>query len=185
MLKERKSCAEELVRKLKKAKAGENIDYVNPDNNIKKGFVIINYRKRELEEKIWMGGKLCMPAPVTWQFQGKTEGGKYWYGDSGESERLELELLAASQREILSLEQEFKRLKEMFPDAGLELMQHAGQGGRMIYLARHADGRDGCYYLFMMKFGLGILFGNFRCHRYRKKVWNCILPQLAGEIRER
>lgn len=82
--------AEFIIQKRKKYKNGETEDYVHPGNLITKGYVIINYKKRDMEEKKLMDNKISMIIPSDWEKADTDWEEVYFYKSKTEKESLVL-----------------------------------------------------------------------------------------------
>ena len=88
MLETRNTFSEQLIQKIKKDREKNRIDYVHPRNQIQDGFIVVNYRKREMEKRVLMDGRMQMTIPKDWYLKEQKGSGKFLYVSPYEKEIL-------------------------------------------------------------------------------------------------
>lgn len=150
MLEEKWSYAEQIVKRQRRYQKVETINYLEPENQLEDGFLIINYKKRMVERKKMAEGKVSMIVPKDWRQADIEEEGFYYYSPY-EKEVLILMVLDGQEVEDMSV---------------LEWIE------------------EEYYYYSFYKTGEKHIFrGIFRFHKYRKKTWKKIIPQIVESIK--
>lgn len=176
MLEEKQSYAEQIVKKQRSFREGENINYIDPDNDIEKGYIIINYRKRELERMALQDGA-TMVLPGDWQYAGMENGETFFYACPYEKEVLVLQKMEGSHMDMKEMLEEMeKEIQERDSAKPGEKDVGTGKDGIRIPYFDWTE-NDRYYFSFFRQEKGKILNGIFRVHVYRKKAWQRIFPQ--------
>lgn len=181
MLEPEMTYAELVVKRIKESRKKNKPDYVHPKNDIKDGFVIINYKKRNMEWKELMDGRLRMMVPEDWEMKESGNDTAYRYESPEEKERMTLVYSRETAAEDAGT---YLKNYEENPEMPLAVMDsmEIPQGDGSISCSFLQDGKDTFFGLFFCRMGEGTLQGLFAMHRYRKKAWKHIIPQMLGTM---
>ena len=102
MLEEKWSYAEQIVKRQGRYQKVETINYLEPENQLEDGVLIINYKKRMVERKEMAEGKVSMIVPKDWR-QADIEGEDFYYYSPYEKEVLILMVLDSKEVEDMSV----------------------------------------------------------------------------------
>lgn len=182
MLEEKWSYAEQIVKKQSIFREGENINYIDPDNDIEKGYIIINYRKRDLERILLQNHCVSMVLPTDWQYADMEETRTFFYFCPYEKEVLILQEAKDSQTSLTEIFKEI--ITEIQERSGAEPGRKGVETGNNEIQIPYFDWteNDMYYFSFFMQEHEQILNGIFRVHIYREKAWQKIFPQLLRTI---
>lgn len=179
MLEEKWTYAEELVKRQRRYQKTEKINMIEPENKIEDGFLVINYKKRLLEKKELADGSLSMILPKDWIQADIEDEAFFYYCSPVEKEVLRFCVI----EEEKDSEPLFQEEREMF------------QNGDAVFIKGETwiDGtmtiqwlqEDFYYYSFLKEVNNKICYGIFRVHKYRKKAWETIIPQLIETISDK
>ncbi|MCI8408667.1 MAG: hypothetical protein HFJ09_05270 [Lachnospiraceae bacterium] len=182
MLENKPTMAEIIIQKKKKYNNGETEDYVHPKNRITKGYVIINYKKREMEEKKLMDAGISMTIPADWE---KAETGwedVYFYKAETEKESLVLKYCEDFHKQPVT-----DILQEILGEGDKtkiqkEIMEMEKEEGKISYLFwEYSKELTACVFIWQVEGGF--LQGCFQIHPYRRKVWEGIIPQILEQMK--
>lgn len=181
MLESEITYAELAVKSIKESKKKNKVDYVHPQNDIKEGFIIINYKKRNIKWKELMDGRLRMMVPEDWKLTESTNNSVYQYEALTEKERMTL----IYNGEVV-MEDDKAQIKQYIENSRMPLvlldsMEIPYENGNVLcnFLM---DKKNTFFSLFFCRMGEGTLQGIFAMHRYRKKSWKHIIPQMLGTM---
>lgn len=152
MLEEKWSYAEQIVKRQRKYQKTETINYLEPENQLEDGFLIINYKKRIVERKKMAEGKVSMIVPKDWRQADIEEEELFYYYSPYEKEVFMLMVLDDQEVEDMSVQEWAEE--------------------------------EYCYYAFYKTGENHIFHGVFRFHKYRKKTWKKIIPQMIESMEE-
>lgn len=182
MLENKPTMAEIIIQKKKKYKNGETEDYVHPQNRITKGYVIINYRKREMEEKKLMDARISMTIPTDWE-QTETDWEEvYFYKAKAEKESLVLKYCEDFHKQPVT-----DILQDILGEGNKtriqkEIVEMEKEEGKMSYLFwEYSKDLTACVFIWQMEGGF--LQGCVQIHPYRRKVWEGIIPQILEQMK--
>ena len=182
MLKTGKSYAEQMIQALKKEKKNEKIDYVHPNNDISEGYIIVNYRKRNLERKILMDGQLSMLLPEDWKLWKEELPWFYTYGSSKEKERMALSIQEMEYTKSLDTCIEEVNISRTSPFSIIEKGSIVNSQGIETEYRMLSDEKEIFSALFEYTAGRKKIQGNFLAHYYRRKVWKKVIPQILSQM---
>lgn len=182
MLETGKSYAEQMVQVIKKEKRRNKIDYVHPSNDISNGYIIVNYRKRNLERKKLMDGQLSMLLPEDWKLWKEELPWFYTYGSSEEKERMVLSIQDAKYTKSLDACIEEVNLEKTKKFSMIEKGSMVNSQGIEIEYRMVSDGKEIFSALFECTIGIQKIQGNFLAHYYRRKVWRRVIPQILRQM---
>lgn len=181
MLESEITYAELAVKSIKESEKKNKVDYVHPQNDIKEGFIIINYKKRNIKWKELMDGRLRMMVPEDWKLTESTNNSVYQYEALTEKERMTL----IYNGEVV-MEDDKAQIKQYIENSRMPLvlldsMEIPYENGNVLcnFLM---DKKNTFFSLFFCRMGEGTLQGIFAMHRYRKKSWKHIIPQMLGTM---
>ena len=182
MLETGKSYAEQMIRVIKKERKKSRIDYVHPGNEISEGYIIVNYRKRNMEIKALMDGRLSMMLPEDWKLWKKELPQLYTYCSSVEKESMVLSLQDAGHAESLDTCIMEVNIHETRKFSITEKGFIVNRQGIEIEYRMVSDGKEVFSVLFECMAGTQKIQGNFLAHYYRRKVWKKVIPQMLEQM---
>lgn len=162
--------AEFIIQKKKKYKNGEKEDYVHPRNLITKGYVIINYKKRDMKEKKLMDNKISMIIPSDWEKADTDWEEVYFYKSKTEKESLILKYCEDfNKQSVMDILQEILGEKDK-TNIQKEIVEMEKEEGKVSYLFwGYSEQLAACVFIWQLE--EGFLQGCFQIHPYCKKVW--------------
>lgn len=191
--------AEQIIKKVKQAQDPEQLDYLNIDNNIHDGYVIVQYQKLELEERALVDEKITMCLPKDFQLM-KPElvDIKYPGEDQPEfvytNEKTTVNMTFSLEKEHISNEAIeslrdalAEQMQQLYPDSPIADQEIIEAGRkRVACFSFEVPLLDEPAYnvMFFMALKEGLLIGSFNCSVYDKKEWRPIVKQLLTTIRE-
>lgn len=191
--------AEQIIKKVKQAQDPEQLDYLNIDNNIHDGYVIVQYKKLELEERALVDEKITMCLPKDFQLM-KPElvDIKYPGEDQPEfvytNEKTTVNMTFSLEKEHISNEAIeslrdalAEQMQQLYPDSPIADQEIIEAGRkRVACFSFEVPLLDEPAYnvMFFMALKEGLLIGSFNCSVYDKKEWRPIVKQLLTTIRE-
>lgn len=191
--------AEQIIKKVKQAQDPEQLDYLNIDNNIHDGYVIVQYQKLELEERALVDEKITMCLPKDFQLM-KPElvDIKYPGEDQPEfvytNEKTTVNMTFSLEKEHISNEAIeslrdalAEQMQQLYPDSPIADQEIIEAGRkRVACFSFEVPLLDEPAYnvMFFMALTEGLLIGSFNCSVYDKKEWRPIVKQLLTTIRE-
>lgn len=191
--------AEQIIKKVKQAQDPEQLDYLNIDNNIHDGYVIVQYQKLELEERVLVDEKITMCLPKDFQLM-KPElvDIKYPGEDQPEfvytNEKTTVNMTFSLEKEHISNEAIeslrdalAEQMQQLYPDSPIADQEIIEAGRkRVACFSFEVPLLDEPAYnvMFFMALKEGLLIGSFNCSVYDKKEWRPIVKQLLTTIRE-
>ena len=191
--------AEQIIKKVKQAQDLEQLDYLNIDNNIHDGYVIVQYQKLELEERALVDEKITMCLPKDFQLM-KPElvDIKYPGEDQPEfvytNEKTTVNMTFSLEKEHISNEAIeslrdalAEQMQQLYPDSPIADQEIIEAGRkRVACFSFEVPLLDEPAYnvMFFMALTEGLLIGSFNCSVYDKKEWRPIVKQLLTTIRE-
>lgn len=174
MLETNQTAAEYIVRSLKKNK--NKIDYVHPENKIENGYIIVNYRKREMEKRVLMDGRMQMTIPKDWYLKEQKRSGKFLYGSPYEKEILLCEVREGEKYKTIEREVTEILQREHFTILEEKTLFNKQQHPfRCISLT---DCKERYMVLFECSIFSKVIKGVFMMHYFRKKVWEKVIEQM-------
>ena len=191
--------AEQIIKKVKQAKDPEQIDYLNIDNNIHNGYVIVQYQKLELEERELVDGKITMCLPKTFQLmEPALVDIKYPGEDQPEfvytNEKTTVNITFSLEKEHITNEAIealrdalAKQMQQLYPDSPIADQEIIEAGKKKVaYFSFEVPLLDEPAYnlMFFTTLEEGLLIGSFNCSVYDKKEWWPIVKQLLATIRD-
>lgn len=176
MLETRKTFAEQMIQKLKKDREKNKINYVHPRNQINDGFLVVNYRKRNVIYKELMDGKIVFPVLEEWELLQKQDN-LYIYGFAKEKELLAFKVTKDSLHEII--ERDWHKKDDQFlQEENLET-----KFGLIIDCRMFPVKNNTFAVVFAIPYHNIQIQGTFMSHRFRQNVWKNVLPQMIREVR--
>lgn len=182
MLENKSTMAEFIIQKRKKYKNEETEDYVHPGNLITKGYVIINYKKRDMKEKKLMDNKISMIIPSNWEKADTDWEEVYFYKAKTEKESLVLKYCEDFHKQpVMDILQEILGEKDK-TNIQKEIVEMEKEEGKVSYLFwGYSEQLAACVFIWQLKDGF--LQGCFQIHPYRRKVWEGIIPQILEQMK--
>lgn len=173
--------AELEIKCIKESRKKNKIDYVHHQNNIKDGFIIINYKKREMEWKELMDGRLRMMVPKDWKLAESKNKIVYQYEGAAEKEKMTLIYNEHAVMEDYKAQLLHYGENQKMPLKLTESIEIPYKNTNIL-CSFLQDERDTFLCIFFCRMGEGTLQGIFAMHRYRKKPWKHIIPQMLGTM---
>lgn len=196
-----KTDSEEIMKILKEAKRGEEQEIHTMENDIQNGFIVVKYKKFDVEEKEIMDGSLTMMMPydfalmdeelATIKYPGEDRPDYIYSGkdttvnltftieESGQIDNEEVE----EAKDILE-----KQIGRLYPSSKIEDSQTIQAGEKNIsYFCFDVPLLDGKLYnlMFFMEHRGRLLMGAFNCSIHQKKQWKKVIPQMLMTIQEK
>ncbi|SNS56539.1 hypothetical protein SAMN05446037_101325 [Anaerovirgula multivorans] len=191
--------AEEIIQKIKQINQKEE-DIYNIENDINNGFVVVKYKKLDIEEKELLDGAITMLMPKEFQImeeelaeikypgedkpdyiytnEDTTVNITFTIEDSGEIDNEEIEEV----KDILA-----KQMQRLHPASKIEDSQTIQTGEKNIsFFSYDLPLIDGDIYnlMFFMELKGQLLMGTFNCSIYQKKQYKPIIQQILMTIKE-
>lgn len=193
--------SEEIMRKLKEAKKGEEQEIYTLENNIQNGFIVVKYKKYDVEEKEIMDGSLAMMMPSDFKLMDEDLAKVKYPGEdrpdyiySGEDTTVNLTFTMEESGQIENDEvKEAKNILEkqiarLYPASKIEDSQTVKSGEKDIsYFGFDVPLLDGKIYnlMFFMEHRSCLLMGAFNCSIHQKKQWKKVILQMLMTIKEK
>ncbi|MBR3772061.1 MAG: hypothetical protein IKL07_07315 [Clostridium sp.] len=199
-MEEKKTYAEQIMQKVKEQQNQDGIDYVNPENHIEDGFIIIKYAKLELEEKQIGDSGLRMVLPKSYSIMDEALAKKkypdddrpayiYTSEDSTVNFTYSIEEGIVEENEIPELKNLIlKEMKRLHPASEVEqdeLIETKG-GKHCAVFGMEIPILDGSVYnaSFFYAVSNGLLIGSFNCDASDKKQWKPVLIEMLSTLEE-
>ncbi|TCO68976.1 hypothetical protein [Marinisporobacter balticus] len=195
----KKTYAEEIIKKIKESKSEDSKNIYNIENDIQDGFVIVKYKKLEVEERELLDGDILMFMPTEFEIMDEELAEIKYPGEDkpdyiytnedttvnltfsieeGEINNEEIEEV----RDILA-----KQMQKLYPASKIEDSETLQLDEKSIsYFSFDVPLLDGDLYNFMffMEIKGELLMGTFNSSVYQKKEWKPILKQMLMTIKE-
>ncbi|MDR2022924.1 MAG: hypothetical protein LBQ71_06645 [Hungatella sp.] len=195
-----KTYAEEIMQKIKEAKQAEKQDIYQIENDIHNGFIVVKYKKLDIEEKELMGGAITMLMPAEFEIMEEAlaeikypGAGKPEYIYTNEETTVNLTFTLDDSGTLANEEVEevknilSRQMQRLYPGSDIEDSQTIQAGEKNIgYFSFDLPLIDGNLYnlMFFMELKGRLLMGTFNCSIYQKKQWKPIIRQMLMTIRE-
>lgn len=196
----RKTYAEAVMEKIKGIDQTEEQSIYNIENDIENGFIIVKYKKMEIEEKSVLDGGLTMMLPAEihlmdeelarakypdgnrpdyiYSNEDTTVNFTFSIDDSGLINNEEVEEV----KNILS-----SQMRRLYPGSKIEDSQTIQAGEKAVsFFSFDIPLIDGNIYnlMFFMEYQEHLLIGGFNCSIHQKKQWRPLVRQMLMTIRE-
>ncbi|EXG85629.1 hypothetical protein K413DRAFT_2419 [Clostridium sp. ASBs410] len=195
-----KTYAEELMQKLKEIDRTEEQEIYGIENNIHNGFIIVKYKKMDMEEKELLDGAFTMLLPAEFELMDKELAKmKYPGGDrpdyiyTNEDTTVNITFTLEDSGLISNDEVEevknilAKQMKRLYPGSKIEDSQPIQAGDKSVSLfSFDVPLIDGNVYnlMFFMECRKHLLMGAFNCSIHQKKQWKPLIRQMLMTIKE-
>lgn len=196
----RKTYAEEIMQKLKEIDRTEEQEIYNIENDIQNGFIIVKYKKMDIEEKELLDGALTMLLPAEFELMDeelakmKYPGGDrpdYIYTNEDTTVNISFTLEDSgliSNEEVEEVKNILaKQMKRLYPGSKIEDSQPIQAGDKSVsFFSFDVPLVDGNVYnlMFFMEHREHLLMGGFNCSIHQKKQWKPLIRQMLMTIRE-
>ncbi|WP_129599957.1 hypothetical protein [Anaerophilus nitritogenes] len=195
----KKTYAEEIIKKIKESKSEDSKNIYNIKNNIQDGFVIVKYKKLEIEERELLDGEILMFIPKEFEIMDeelaeiKYPGGDkpdyiYTNEDTTVNVTFSIEEGIINNEEIEEVKDILqKQMERLYPASKIEDSETIKVGEKSIsYFSFDVPLLDGDVYNFMffMEIKGQLLMGTFNSNVYQKKEWRPIIKQMIMTIKE-
>ncbi|WP_124065065.1 hypothetical protein [Clostridium sp. E02] len=193
--------SEEIMRKRKEAKKGEEQELYTMENDIQNGFIVVKYKKFDVEEKEIMDGSLSMIMPTDFELMDEELAEIKYPGEdrpdyiySGEDTTVNLTFTMEESGQIDNDEVEEaknileKQIGRLYPSSKIEDSQTIQAGEKNIsFFGFDVPLLDGKVYnlMFFMEYRGSLLMGAFNCSIHQKKQWKKVIFQMLMTIREK
>lgn len=195
-----KTYAEELMQKLKEIDRTEEQEIHGIENDIHNGFIIVKYKKMDMEEKELLDGAITMLLPAEFELMDKELAKmKYPGGDrpdyiyTNEDTTVNITFTLEDSGLISNDEVEevknilAKQMRRLYPGSKIEDSQPIQAGDKSVSLfSFDVPLIDGNVYnlMFFMEFRKHLLMGAFNCSIHQKKQWKPLIRQMLMTIKE-
>lgn len=196
-----KTDSEEIMKKLKEAKRGEEQEIYAMENDIQNGFIVVKYKKFDVEEKEIMDGSLTMMMPSDFELMDEGLAKVKYPGEdrpdyiySGEDTTVNLTFTMEESGQIDNEEVEEakdileKQIGRLYPASKIEDSQTIQAGEKNIsFFCFDVPLLDGKVYnlMFFMEHKGCLLMGAFNCSIHQKKQWKKVILQMLMTIQEK
>jgi len=196
-----KTDSEEIMKKLKEAKRGEEQEIYAMENDIQNGFIVVKYKKFDVEEKEIMDGSLTMMMPSDFELMDEGLAKVKYPGEdrpdyiySGEDTTVNLTFTMEESGQIDNEEVEEakdileKQIGRLYPASKIEDSQTIQAGEKNIsFFSFDVPLLDGKVYnlMFFMEHKGCLLMGAFNCSIHQKKQWKKVILQMLMTIQEK
>lgn len=195
----KKTFAEEIIRKIKEIEQDKGEDIYSMENDIKNGFVVVNYEKIDVEERKLLDGSICMYMPKDFQIMDEQlaeikypgeDKPQYIYTNEDTTVNFTFSI---EEGEIADEEIEGVRdliadqMKRLYPASKIEDKETITVNDKSVScFSFDVPLIDGDVYnlMFFMALKKGLLMGTFNCSVFDKKQWRTVVKQILATIRE-
>ena len=199
-MEQQKTYAEEIVKKLKASGQPENTNAYAIENDIHNGYVIVKYKKMEIEEKEILDGSLSMMLPIEFHLMEEslakakypdddrpdyiytnddtTVNLTFSFDNSGEIDDEEVEQV----KDILK-----NQIKRLYPGSKFEDSNPIKADEKNVsYFCFEIPVIDGNVFqlMFFMEHRKQLIMGAFNCGIYQKKQWKPLILQMLETLKE-
>jgi hypothetical protein len=195
----KRTYAEEIIKKKREAENEKSEDIYSMENHIKNGFVVVDYNRMNVKERLLLDGSISMCIPEEFEIMNQEQvqikypaedRPQYVYTnddttvnltfsiEEGEIGNEEIEEV----RNLLS-----KQMQKLYPASKIEDLEVLEVQDKIIgcfsFEVPLVDG-DVYNFMFFMALKNGLLMGTFNCSVFDKKQWSPILKQMLMTVKE-
>lgn len=195
-----KTYAEDIIQKIKESNQSDITDIHSIENDIHNGFIIVKYKKLEIEEKKILDGSLSMMLPSEFHIMDE-DLAKAKYPDedrpdyiyTNDDTTVNLTLSLDNNGEIDNEEVEevknllAKQIKWLYPASKIEDSQTILASEKNIsFFSFDIPLIDGNLYnlMFFLEHRKQLLMGSFNCSIYQKKQWKPLIRQMLMTLKD-
>lgn len=195
-----KTYAEDIIQKIKESNQSDITNIHSIENDIHNGFIIVKYKKLEIEEKKILDGSLSMMLPSEFHIMDE-DLAKAKYPDedrpdyiyTNDDTTVNLTLSLDNNGEIDNEEVEevknllAKQIKRLYPASKIEDSQTILASEKNIsFFSFDIPLIDGNLYnlMFFLEHRKQLLMGSFNCSIYQKKQWKPLIRQMLMTLKD-
>lgn len=195
-----KTYAEDIIQKIKESNQSDITNIHSIENDIHNGFIIVKYKKLEIEEKEILDGSLSMMLPSEFHIMDE-DLAKAKYPDedrpdyiyTNDDTTVNLTLSLDNNGEIDNEEVEevknllAKQIKRLYPASKIEDSQTILAAEKNIsFFSFDIPLIDGNLYnlMFFLEHRKQLLMGSFNCSIYQKKQWKPLIRQMLMTLKD-
>lgn len=195
-----KTYAEDIIKKIKETNQSDTSNIYGIENDIHNGFIIVKYKKLEIEEKEILDGSLSMMLPAEFQIMDENlakvkypdeDRPDYIYTNDDTTVNLTFSLDNSGELDNNEVEEVknllAKQIKRLYPASKIEDSQTIDAEGKNIsFFSFDIPLIDGNLYnlMFFMEHKKQLLMGSFNCSIYQKKQWKPLIRQMLMTVKE-
>lgn len=199
-MEQQKTYAEEVIKKIKEASQPEAINPYAIENDIHNGYVIVKYKKLDIEEKKIMDGSLSMMLPSEFQIMDESlarakypdeDRPDYIYTNEDTTVNLTFSLDNSGvihDDEVEEVKDILKnQIKRLYPGTKMEDSKPIKTDEKNVsYFFFEIPLIDGNLFqlMFFMEHKNQLIMGAFNCGIYQKKQWKPLILQMLKTLKE-
>lgn len=199
-MEQQKTYAEEVIKKIKEASQPEAINPYAIENDIHNGYVIVKYKKLDIEEKKIMDGSLSMMLPSEFQIMDESlarakypdeDRPDYIYTNEDTTVNLTFSLDNSGvihDDEVEEVKDILKnQIKRLYPGTKIEDSKPIKTDEKNVsYFFFEIPLIDGNLFqlMFFMEHKNQLIMGAFNCGIYQKKQWKPLILQMLKTLKE-
>lgn len=199
-MEQQKTYAEEVIKKIKEASQPEAINPFAIENDIHNGYVIVKYKKLDIEEKKIMDGSLSMMLPSEFQIMDESlarakypdeDRPDYIYTNEDTTVNLTFSLDNSGvihDDEVEEVKDILKnQIKRLYPGTKIEDSKPIKTDEKNVsYFFFEIPLIDGNLFqlMFFMEHKNQLIMGAFNCGIYQKKQWKPLILQMLKTLKE-
>lgn len=199
-MEQQKTYAEEVIKKIKEASQPEPINPYAIENDIHNGYVIVKYKKLDIEEKKIMDGSLSMMLPSEFQIMDESlarakypdeDRPDYIYTNEDTTVNLTFSLDNSGvihDDEVEEVKDILKnQIKRLYPGTKIEDSKPIKTDEKNVsYFFFEIPLIDGNLFqlMFFMEHKYQLIMGAFNCGIYQKKQWEPLILQMLKTLKE-
>lgn len=199
-MEQQKTYAEEVIKKIKEASQPETLNPYAIENDIHNGYVIVKYKKLDIEEKNIMDGSLAMMLPSEFQIMDESlarakypddDRPDYIYTNEDTTVNLTFSLDSSGVIEDNEVEEVKNilrnQIKRLYPGTKIEDSKPIKTAEKNVsYFFFEIPLIDGNLFqlMFFMEHKNQLIMGAFNCGIYQKKQWKPLILQMLKTLKE-